>query len=147
MLRGPFVCGGRMSSALETIDDYIADGRTLLQDTIAPYRYDDASLVVAMNVTLLEGRRLRPDLFVYNNKASCGPTGVQSFQAVDGTTLFMEEQFRLAFLHGMVGHALERDQEDIQDARAAAFMGIFTSLLVGKTVTGLVPSQAKAGGQ
>jgi hypothetical protein len=121
------------STALDTIDDYIDDGRTLLQDTIAPYRYSDASLVVAMNVTLLEGRRLRADLFVYNKK--CGPTGVQWFQAKDGTQLVMEEQFRLAFLHGMVGHALERDQEDIQDARAAAFMSVFTSILVGKNMS------------
>lgn len=124
------------SSALDTIDDYIDDGRTLLQDTIAPYRYSDTSLIVAMNVTLLEGRRLRPDLFVYNKL--CGPTGVQWFQNKDGTKLVMEEQFRLAFLHGMVGHALERDQEDIQDARATSFMSIFSSLLVGKT-----PSQAQ----
>lgn len=131
-----------MSSALETINDYINDGRTLLQDTISPYRYDDPSMIVAMNVTLLEGRRLRPDLFVYNK--NCGPTGVQSFIDKDGTKLFMEEQFRLAFLHGMVGHVLERDQEDIQDQRAAAFMAIFTTLLVGKQVsnnTGQPPQQ------
>jgi hypothetical protein len=128
-----------MSSALETIDDYISDGRVLLQDAIAPYRYTDAQLVVAMNVTLLEGRRVRPDLFVYNR--NCGPTGVQSFQAKDGTKLVMEEQFRLAFLHGMVAHALERDQEDIQDARAAAFMGIFNSLLVGRGQNALRPPQ------
>jgi len=131
-----------MSSALETIDDYINDGRTLLQDTIAPYRYDDPSLIVAMNVTLLEGRRLRPDLFVYNR--NYGVTGVQSFQAKDGTKLVMEEQFRLAFLHGMVGHALERDQEDIQDARAAQFMGIFSALLVGKSQTPQAPPQQGA---
>ncbi len=119
-----------MSSALETIDDYINDGRTLLQDTLAPYRYDDPSLVVAMNVTLLEGRRIRPDLFVYK-KRSDGTHGVQSFQAKDGTKLDMEEQFRLAFLHGMVAHALERDQEDIQDTRAATFMAIFNNILLG----------------
>lgn len=127
------------SYALDTIDDYIDDARILLQDTISPYRYDDPSLVIAMNVTLLEGRRLRPDLFVYNKL--CGPTGVQTFQAKDGTKLFMEEQFRLAFLHGMVGHALERDQEDIQDQRAAAFLAIFTTLLVGKTPSSGQPPQ------
>lgn len=127
------------SYALDTIDDYIDDGRTLLLDTIAPYRYSDASLVTAMNVTLLEGRRLRPDLFVYNKL--CGPTGVQTFQGKDGTKVFIEEQFRLAFLHGMVGHALERDQEDIQDQRAAAFMSIFTTLLVGKTTSFGQPQQ------
>jgi hypothetical protein len=120
-----------MSTALNTITDYITDGRTLLQDVLQPYRYDDTSLVTAMNVTLLEGRRLRPDLFVYRR---CKPneTGVQSFQANDGTVLEMEEQFRLAFLHGMCGHALERDQEDIQDARASTFLAIFTAILIGK---------------
>lgn len=119
-----------MSSALETITDYITDGRTLLLDTIAPYRYDDPSLITAMNVTLLEGRRVRPDLFVYRR---CKPnqSGVQSFQANDGTVLEMEEQFRLAFLHGMIGHALERDQEDIQDARAATFLNVFNTILLG----------------
>ena len=46
---------------------------------------------------------------------------------------------RLAFLHGMIGHALERDQEDIQDARASAFMQIFNTMLTGKQPR---PSQA-----
>jgi hypothetical protein len=119
-----------MSTALNTITDYIDDGRTLLQDTIAPYRYDDPSLVTAMNVTLLEGRRLRPDLFIYR-RCRPGESVVQTIQANDGTVIEMEEQFRLAFLHGMCAHALERDQEDIQDERAAAFMKIFNNILVG----------------
>lgn len=123
-----------MSSALETIDDYITDGRTLLQDTISPYRYDDASLIVAMNVTLLEGRRLRPDLFLYHRWPT-GNKGVQSFQDKDGTKLEMEEPFRLAFLNGMCAHALQRDQEDLQDQRAAIFMGIFTTILMGRPQT------------
>ena len=131
-----------VSSALETIDDYIDDARTLLQDTISPYRYDDASLIVAMNVTLLEGRRLRADLFVYNR--DCGPTGVQTLIAKDGTKIFMEEQFRLAFLHGMVAHALERDQEDIQDSRADTFMKIFNALLVGRGSIAPKPDGASA---
>jgi hypothetical protein len=118
-----------MSTALATITDYINDGRTLLQDTIQPYRYQDGELVVAMNVTLLEARRLRPDLFIYNRHKT--GTSVQSFQNNDGTELLMEEQFRLALLHGMCAHAMERDQEDIQDDRATAFMGIFNSILVG----------------
>lgn len=128
------------NSTLDTIDDYIADGRVLLQDTIAPYRYDDASLITAMNVTLLEGRRVRPDLFVYHHL----PSGqrVQHFQGKDGTKLEMEDQFRLAFLHGMVGHALERDQEDVQDERATTFMGIFNSILTGK---GAIPAAKAAG--
>lgn len=128
------------NTTLDTIDDYIADGRVLLQDTIAPFRYDDTSLITAMNVTLLEGRRIRPDLFVYHR----WPDGrrVQHLQAKDGTKVEMEDQFRLAFLHGMVAHALERDQEDVQDERATTFMGIFNGILLGR---GAMPA-AKAGG-
>lgn len=119
------------NSTLDTIDDYIDDGRILLQDTVQPYRYDDSSLVIAMNVTVLEGRRLRPDLFVYQRL----PNGQQvpHFQAKDGSKLIMEQQFRLAFLHGMVAHALERDQEDVQDERSQAFMNIFNSILMGRS--------------
>ena len=132
-----------MSTALDTIDDYIDDARTLLQDKVSPYRYDDASLVIAMNVTLLEARRLRADLFLYT-KACVGQKGVQSLQAKDGTKVEMEEPFRLALLHGMVAHALVRDQEDIQDARAAAFMSTFNTMLVGKAVPAPPPPQGAA---
>ena len=121
------------NSTLDTIDDYIDDGRILLQDTIQPYRYSDDSLVIAMNVTLLEGRRLRPDLFVYSKLPN--DQQVQHFQSKDGTKVQMEQQFRLAFLHGMVGHALERDQEDIQDERAQAFLSIFNAILKGRNNT------------
>jgi hypothetical protein len=129
-----------MSTALLTITDYITDARTLLQDTIAPYRYDDGSLVIAMNVALLEGRRLRPDLFVFSRFAK---GGVPSFQANDGTLLDIEEPFRLAFLHGLCAHALERDQEDIQDERSATFMKIFTNMLIG--TIGVAAAAAQGG--
>lgn len=118
-------------TTLETVADYISDARTLLLDKISPYRYDDASLCVCLNVTLLEARRIRPDLFVF-----CGPK-VQHFVAEDieaKTIVNMEEQFRLAILHGLVGHAIERDQEDVQDARATAFLTIMSNILIGKTL-------------
>jgi hypothetical protein len=116
------------NTTLETVSDYITDGRTLLLDTIYPYRYDDASLLVALNVSLLEGRRVRPDLFVF-----CGDT-IPSFYANDNSIVPIEKQFRLAFLHGMVGHALERDQEDVQDARSQAFLLYMSNLLIGKKI-------------
>jgi hypothetical protein len=116
------------NTTLETVSDYIADGRTLLLDTIAPFRYDDDSLLVALNVSLLEGRRLRPDLFVF-----CGDD-VPSYFINDGSVVPIEKQFRLAFLHGMIGHALERDQEDVQDARSQAFLLYMSNLLTGKRI-------------
>jgi hypothetical protein len=121
------------SSALETITDYINDARTILQDTIAPFRYADLELVTAMNVTLLEGRRIRADLFVYNKNLSDRQVA-PFFIANDGSRVEIEAAFRLAFLHGMMAHALERDQEDIQDERAAAFMRIFNNILSGSAM-------------
>lgn len=126
-----------MQTTLDTITDYITDARTLLQDEIQPYRYDDASLVTALNVTLLEGRRLRADLFVF-----CRENGgmVPHFASNSGQPVPMEPPFRLAFLHGMVGHALERDQEDIQDARAATYLKIFNDILLGVRPSSIAPA-------
>jgi hypothetical protein len=119
---------------LGTVADLIADARTLLQDLIPPYRYDDSSLVTALNVTLLEARRLRADLFVYNPPVK-GQT--QAFTVVDDTYVDMEPQFRLAILHGLCGHALERDQEDYMDARATTFLQMFSTGLVGRALPGI----------
>lgn len=113
---------------LNTVAAYIGDARTILQDVLQPYRYDDPSLLVALNVTMLEARRLRPDLFVYNHKFKGQP---QAFQANDDTLVDMEPQFRLAILHGLIGHALERDQEDYSDLRATAFLSYFYAGLRG----------------
>lgn len=122
------------NTTLETVEDYIADARVLLLDQIAPYRYDDDSLLTALNVSLLEGRRLRADLFVFNDR--CGGA-VPHYSKVDNSVVPIEQQFRLAFLHGMVGHALQRDQEDVQDQRALTYLDIMTNILTGKKI--LVP--------
>lgn len=112
--------------ALDTVQDYIGDVRTLLQDIISPYRYDDPSLLVALNITLLEMRRLRADLFVYNRHDR-----FPSYTAVNSEQIHLEHAFRLPLVYGIVAHALARDQEDVQDQRATVFMNIFNNLLLG----------------
>lgn len=111
--------------AYDSVSDYLTDVRVLLQDQVQPFRYDDPSLLTALNATLLEARRIRPDLFI--------PflLDVPEFDTNDGTLVPMEQPFRLAIVHGIVGHALARDQEDIQDQRASVFMGTFNAMLVG----------------
>ena len=115
-----------MAFNLQTVEDYIKDARTLLLDKIYPYRYSDHSLLTALNLALLDGRRLRPDLFVYRwgNK-------VPYYEAVTGQDVPMEPQFRKAFVYGLVAHALLRDQEDVQDARATIFQDTMESVLTG----------------
>lgn len=111
--------------AYDIVSDYLSDVRVLLQDTVQPYRYDDPSLLTAFNATLLEARRLRPDLFIpFLND-------VPTYTTNDDTLVPIEQPFRLAIVHGIVGHALSRDQEDIQDGRATVFMGTFNTMLVG----------------
>jgi hypothetical protein len=129
-----------------TVADYVADARTILQDLIPDYRYDEPSMLTALNAALLEARRIKPELFVYNLDVS---GQVQSFTEVDETYVEIETQFRLALVHGLVGHALERDQEDYQDQRATAFLALFTQGLVGKALGAVVggsPPKGKGGG-
>ena len=48
---------------LTTVQQYVTDARVQLLDTVFPYRYSDPELLQAMNMALLEARRMRPDLF------------------------------------------------------------------------------------
>jgi hypothetical protein len=129
-----------------SVADYVTDARTLLQDLVPPYRYDDPSMLTALNAALLEASRIKPELFVYNFDVN---GQAQSFEAVDDTYVAIEPKFRLALVHGLVGHALERDQEDYQDQRATAFLALFTQGLVGKALGAVVggsPPKGKGGG-
>jgi hypothetical protein len=129
---------------LGTVVDLVADARTLLMDVVPDYRYDDQSMLVALNVTLLETRRLRPDLFVYNLETN---GQVQAFTAIDDTYVAIESPFRLAILNGMCAHALMRDQEDVQDVRATTFLGMFNAGLIGRSLAGVAGGSSPGGPQ
>lgn len=120
------------NTTLRTVANYISDTRTLLQDLVSPYRYDDNSLLVAFNVTLLEARRLRADLFIF-----VGDGEVPTYFAVSQTEVPIESPFRLPIVFGIAAHAMARDQEDYQDSRATTFMGVFQEMLVGVRVPGV----------
>ena len=124
-----------MAYNLETVSDYVEDARTLLLDRIAPYRYSDVSLLVALNLSLLEARRQRPDLFVYKYG-----NYVPSYSAVDGQKVNIEPQFRKGIVYGLAAHALARDQEDVQDQRSNMFMDVMSVILTGQ------PAVARIGG-
>lgn len=122
---------------LETVDDYVGEARKLLQDTVSPYRYSDDDLVISLNLALLEGRRVRPDLFLsgYNDE-------VQSFTAMAGQEVIMDVQFRQSFVYGVASYAMRRDQEDLVDARSDTFDGTFHDMLLGirpRPIQGALP--------
>lgn len=113
-------------SPLNTVQSLIDDVRTLLLDKTQPYRYTDPELIVALNTALLEGRRLRADLYVtrFGNE-------VPFYGQISGEQFCIEPQFRLAFVFGVCAHALLRDDEDVQDVRANDFLSRFNDILVG----------------
>lgn len=127
------------TEALQLVSDYIVQARILLQDSISPYRYDDPSLVSALNLALQETRRLRPDLIIYN----IPPTVPYYTSAQSGAKVPIEQPFRQAVLNGLVGYAIERDQEDIEDNRVAMFISAMRYMLTGEKPAQRPPSAAQ----
>lgn len=109
--------------ALDTVQDYVDEARRLLADTVVPYRYPDIDLIEALNISILETRRLRADLFLGRYNA------LPDFVSL-GDAVAFDPQYRSALVYYMVGRASMRDQEQAQDSRAAAFMNKFTSQML-----------------
>lgn len=108
--------------ALDTVADYVSAARILLQDTVdSPYRYPDSDLVLALSLGLSEAKHIRPDLFL-------GQT-LPTYTVSDTTAVPMDETHRVPLLYYMVGHVQLRDDEEVQDQRAAAFLTMFTAKL------------------
>lgn len=115
-------------ATLDTVQKYIDRSRELLQDTVTPYRYATADMVEALNLAVLEARRLRPDLMRTFFRAV---DGLPEFSASSLSTLVnIDPQYRMSFVYYIVGHTQLRDQEDVSDSRAAAFLNKFTSQLI-----------------
>lgn len=111
--------------ALNTVADYVWNARVLLQDTVVPYRYPDVDFLFALNVSVGESKRIRPDMWLGRQ--------LPVFEGVDATQVDIDEQFRMAFLFFIVGYIQIRDNEDEQDARALVFLRRFTNTLVGNS--------------
>jgi hypothetical protein len=113
--------------ALETVGQYLEEARRLLQDEITPYRYPDDDLVDALNIGLMEARRLRADLFLplfdipWNN-----PAGTIDMAA----KITLDPMYRSSLVYYVVGRAQLRDDESTTDQRAAAMLTKFTAQLL-----------------
>lgn len=117
--------------ALETVGQYIEESRRLLQDEVAPYRYPDDDLVDALNIGLLEAKRLRADLFLpLFDIPWIDPSGAVNTAA----TITMDPMYRQSLVYYMVGRMQLRDDEPTVDQRAAGLMQKFVAQLL--TVAG-----------
>lgn len=112
-------------AALNTVEDYVIAARRLLQDEDDDgYRYPTTSFVDALNFGILEARRIRPDLFLarFANLPSYSADTLDAQVAID-------EQYRVAILYYVCAHLQMRDDEDVTDARAGAYLAKFNSQL------------------
>lgn len=104
---------------LTTVQEYVTRARTIVQDTVAPYRYSDAEFIAALNEGYMEIYRMRPDLLRPYLK-----TGVPTFSVV-GDTVDLDSRYRLALVYFVCGSVHITDEEPAQDARSAAFLNAF----------------------
>lgn len=90
-----------------------------MQDTVAPYRYSDDSLVGIVNECMFEARRVRPDLFMGKLRTDL------TLVASASDALPLSQQFFGPMLNFVVGRAEMRDDEFTNDKRATTLYGAF----------------------
>lgn len=112
--------------SLQTVNDMVNAVRDVLQDLYEPFRYEDEDILLAINLAFLEGFRLRPDIFIDRYQFA-----IPQFEAVSTEVIPIEPQFKMAFLYGAAAYVITQDAEDIQDARAGAFLQTFRGILIG----------------
>jgi hypothetical protein len=125
-------------AALDTVADYLAEARVLLQDTVSPYRYADVELVSCLNQCMTEVSRLRPDILQdskylrqVNRKYTANRLTVPYYSLSAPTTAVdMPPQYRVSVLYYVVGAAQLRDLEETQDQRSLAFQTRFVQQLL-----------------
>ena len=116
-------------AALGTVQAYVDRARMLLQDTIAPFRYSNEDIVAALNLAILEMRRLRPDLMRnYFRDPESLPEHTTADMATSKVTL--DPMYRVAVIYYICGHIQMQDEEDVTDARAAGFINKFNQQLM-----------------
>lgn len=118
-----------MPAALETVGQYLEESRRLLQDEYTPYRYPQDDLIDALNIGLLEARRLRADLFLpaftipWFDPTLTGTTDL-------AVKVPLDPMYRQSLVYYMVGRMQLRDDESTVDARAASLMTKFTAQML-----------------
>jgi hypothetical protein len=112
--------------ALETVQDYLARARDILQDTIEPYRYTNEHLVEGLNMGIMEARRIRPESVA----AYLGDTLPEYSTANLSATVDIDQMQRPAFVYYICGHAHLRDNEIAEGSRAAAFLNKFVAQML-----------------
>jgi hypothetical protein len=107
---------------LDTVNDYIAQGRVILQDQVAPYRYPDTDYIAALNLACQRASGWRFDVFLGE---------VPNFASAADSAATIPVQMRPAFLNYVVGQIEVRETEATDEERASSFLASFRAEMVG----------------
>lgn len=120
-----------MPGALETVGQYITESRRLLQDQIEPYRYPTPDLVDALNIGLMEARRLRADLFLpVFTIPWFDPSADYTDVSFSTKPVPFDPMYRSSLVYYVTGRLQLRDDENTTDQRAAALLTKFTAQML-----------------
>src|SRR5439155_321956 len=107
---------------LDTVNDYIVQGRVILQDQVQPYRYPDTDYIAALNLACQRAAGWRFDVFLGQ---------VPTFVGTGDSATTIPAQMRPAFLNYVVGQIEVRETEATDEARASSFLASFRAEMVG----------------
>lgn len=107
-----------------TVADVKARVKSVLKDKVDPLRYADIDIVNAINDSLLEVRRVRPDLFLAKKFKV-------AVVAADSDVLPLEDFAFNPVVYFTVGTLMLRDDEFVVDGRAMALINKATGQLLG----------------
>jgi len=119
-----------MPGALETVGQYLVESRRLLQDETAPYRYPDSDMVDALNIALLEARRLRIDLFLPSFTLEWFDPATGALTTTKAKPVKMDPMYRQSLVYYIAGRMQLRDDESTTDQRAAALLTKFAAQML-----------------
>lgn len=107
---------------LDTVNDYIVQGRVILQDQVAPFRYPDSDFIAALNLACQRAAAWRFDVFM---------GVVPAFALATDSAAAIPVHMRPAFVNYVVGQIEVREAETTDEARASSFLASFRAEMVG----------------
>jgi hypothetical protein len=127
-----------MAQQYRTVTEYVAIARLTLQDLVAPYRYDDPTILLSLNIGLSEMGRIRPDIFLdlkYQRPLRKGdvdeglPPIYTPADITANTLVPVPSKYMSPMDWFIAGWCQFLDVTDAQDQRASGFMAKFQAHL------------------
>lgn len=111
---------------MTTLNGIVAQARSILKDGRVPYRYSDEDLRVYGNEAIQAACRMRPEFMI------AGGTGYPPTVPVptDQLPVDLDRFYSTALVDYIVGRAMMRDDQYMDEGQAAMFMQKFAAAIV-----------------